>query len=152
MNYEIHDNFFSKDECDKWIDYINVENDPKNNRFNRWDPILSNDLSIRSKKKCQMLDGNIFGSGRITFTKYNKNQKMSKHVDIINEPNIVYTGIVYLNDNFGNTILYLNNNTINVRPKQGRLLIFDINIPHEAIPPLETEKYVIIFRICHLLK
>ena len=58
------------------------------------------------------------------------------------------TCIIYLNENSGNLILYNLENCSKkeIEPKPGRLVVFDIDVEHEALPP-KGKKYAIIFRI-----
>lgn len=115
------------------------------NRFNEFLPELSNELASKLAQK---------GSGRITFGKYAQSSKgMARHTDIIVEKDVVQTGVIYLNSvkNQGHTVLFLNDDEEpKIEPVKGRLLLFDVSIPHEALPPLQ-EKYILIFRVISAL-
>jgi N-acetyl-beta-hexosaminidase len=148
MNHKIIENFLSEQECDNWIKYIDekVESltDPirkrGDNRFNEFLPELSDELALKLEKK---------GSGRITFVKYAKNSNgIARHTDIIVEKGVTQTGVVYLNTlQAGQTVLFFDDKEIQIQPVKGRLLLFDIPVPHMSLPPLQ-EKYILIFRVC----
>lgn len=142
----IQDDFFLNEECEKWITEIEgMEGKIGDSKYNLWLPEISNNLVFRCK---HLLNGQGYGSGRITLVKYRENSTgMQLHTDLIREKNVKYTGIIYLNNNFGNTVLYPENRTVSIEPKKGRLVLFDVSIPHEALPP-KSLKYVLIFRIC----
>jgi hypothetical protein len=143
MNYQVQDNFFSTKECEKWIEYIDNLSQEKNRKYNQFHPEFSNELWERVST---LLPNTTGGSGRITFVKYSEDSEgMYKHVDIVREKGVKYTGIIYLNDNEGDTVLYTST-SVNITPKKGRLLLFDVSIPHEGLPP-KGVKYIIIFRI-----
>lgn len=142
MSYFIKENFFTNDECRYWITKIDgmEQRSGIDNRYNLMEREVSDELC----KRC-LVSG--IGSGRITLIKYRKESDgMKKHTDLIIEPGVKYTGVVYLNDSKGDTVLYLNENKISIEARKGRLLLFDVSIPHKALPPLE-EKYVLLFRI-----
>lgn len=56
-----------------------------------------------------------------------------------------YTILIYLNDDFekGETILYVNNNEISIKPKKNRILIMDQNLLHSGNKPINHPKYIL---------
>ena len=136
----------SKEECEEWIKHIEEQaiqykKETVDFKSNDWNPELSNLLANRVEKD--------LGSGRITFVKYTENSNgIARHIDLIRENNVVKTGIVYLNDvEEGHTVLYLPDNSIvRIQPRRGNVLIFDVSLPHEGLPP-KGKKYILIFRI-----
>lgn len=149
MKFEIFDNFLSDEECDKWVKFIQDQieslTDPikkrRDYKFNEWLPELSNSLAEKLGYK---------GSGRITFGKYIRDSPgLARHTDLIIERNAIQTGVVYLNSltDSGQTVLFLaDEREEKILPKKGRLLLFDLEIPHMGSPTTE-EKYVLIFRV-----
>ena len=146
MDYKICENFFTKEECEKYINYI--EQLPRQgyhkDRYDQFDMDFSQYLYEKVKEYLPDIKA---GSGRITFLRYNdKSSGMRVHKDQILEPNVKYTGIIYLNDlEDGETILY-ERYPIKVNPREGRLLLFNVNMYHKACPP-EKVKYAILFRL-----
>jgi hypothetical protein len=139
------DNFLTEKECEHWINFIkNLNQDELNSdiKHNVMDSELSNSFAKRYIKDAK-------GSGRVTFVQYGENSKgLGRHKDFIGEKNVTKTCIIYLNENSGNLILYSLENCSKkeIEPKSGRLVVFDIDVEHEALPP-KGKKYAIIFRI-----
>jgi len=85
----------------------------------------------------------------ITMAKYNKGQSFGLHTDTglyydkTNRIKSNYTVLIYLNDDFkgGNTVFYINNESITIKPKKGTLLIFDISLFHQGCEVEDGTKY-----------
>lgn len=165
MNIEdivILDHFFNQKECSKYIKLIENEvnkckHDHLKRRFRH--NFYNYDLSMKITKKIKKDENFVLPyqnqvAERIMFVKYRKDSDgIQKHKDYIREKGTTHTGIIYLNDiSNGETVFYLKDGrNIKVKPKEGRLCLFDIDIEHEGLPPLK-EKYLLIFKIIKVKK
>ena len=99
----------------------------------------------------QKIGGN---SGILSFITLTKNKRpLGKHKDSITLYKEKYKILIYLNEVInGGTIFYIDSSTQLVENKKNRLVIFDINLPHESQKfKGEQEKIAIGFRLIDLV-
>ena len=166
-------NFLNDDFCNKLIETFekNTNNHFKGTfgsnstvdlKFKNCDEMRSNDeLENEIIKKIKPGINEYFGihqlSGDFLFEKtrikrYLNNKKyfFKKHTDIssIKTSKRMLAVIIYLNtvDEGGQTIIYIDNNKVNVKPEKGKLLIFPANFcyPHEGVSPISNNKYILV--------
>lgn len=150
------DNFLSKEECTKFISDINnkervrpftISGKFKNDRF--IDDKLANSFYNKVKKE---IDKPILRANNLVMTgKYKPGDIFGLHTDtglyfdLSKGEKSNYTLLIYLNDNFkgGRTIFYDNcfQKIVEIKPKKGMALLFDINLWHKAEEIYEGEKY-----------
>ena len=147
MNYHLCNTFLSEQECQRWIDRIEGLPQRKgDNKYNRFESEVTTEF-WKKIREYGLLPETTGGSGRITLVKYAEDSKgMYKHLDTIREKGVKYTGIIYLNENEGDTVLYEGEKEIRITPRTGRLLLLDVSIPHEGIAP-KGIKYILVFRL-----
>lgn len=136
--YEI-DNIIPSDKCDDII-YIVENANLKNNACQT----MRN--QYRVKFSVTMLDGyinkivnglelpiNLNVSKQFSYVRYEHGGLIHTHIDSYDEKNVLYTLLIYLNDDYDNGETYLQDNdkTITIKKKKGKAVIFEGSmIPH----------------------
>lgn len=86
-------------------------------------------------------DNTLYGANKYIMTgKYIKNQQFGIHTDtglyfnLKENVQSKYTLLIYLNDDYegGETVFYLNDEKIIIKPQKGKAIIFDMQIPHSS--------------------
>lgn len=157
-NVELFDNFITKEECEKFIDEI--KNKRKKNEFTisssaETDKYIDFDLSAyffkKYQEKTELKDSKIIGHNKLIMTSfYRPNTMFGIHTDTglyydqKRKIKSTHTLLIYLNDNFegGHTIFYDSKfkKVLDIEPKEGRCVVFPVDIFHEGLMVLEGEK------------
>ncbi len=141
------DNFFSKEECQKFIEQI----DNKKNKIcftnsGKFENDKYVDLELANyffNKICKLVNIEILKPNNLIMTgKYFPGESFNLHTDtglyfdLQNNEKSRYTLLIYLNDNYqkGDTIFYTDEfkELAKVIPKQGSALLFDIDLWHRG--------------------
>jgi len=134
--------FFSDEECDRWIAFIDEKDVDR--------PHMDYKTNVHLKELVELIGKKLNRTVHevTTLIKYRENsQGIGKHLDLIREEGICESGIVYLNSNRGDTVLYIEGSEpVSITPRKGSALIFDVRIPHEGLPPRGV-KYIITFKL-----
>jgi predicted 2-oxoglutarate/Fe(II)-dependent dioxygenase YbiX len=162
------DNFYTKKECEDLITYSEeqgykealirargqgevMNKDVRDNDRVIWD---SEEMAATLYERVKdLLPQNIDGwvpmglNERFRFYRYKDGQRFKPHIDGAfkrNENEISFiTLLFYLNEEFGDGGTYLITLNELVKPKTGKLLLFDHKILHAGMPVTEGVKYVI---------
>lgn len=109
---------------------------------------ISDFIFSRCKNAIQNIDPTISHPlGQVTITK--RSSPIGKHVDLCLNQGDRYKIGLYLNDvqSGGGTIFYINDTKHLIQHKKGRLVMFDLKIPHEGESSNKELKYMIGIRV-----
>lgn len=99
-------------------------------------------------KKFPNIMSNLYLNKRFSYIKYGPGSFIDIHLD--NDEDALYTVLCYLNDDYcgGETCLCFND-TITIKPKKGKVLLFcGTDIPHFCNPITKNHKYLLAMVIC----
>ncbi len=150
-------NIFDDIFCDKCIDIIynriingkNAEylNYPRSTIDKYTDKELADSIFNYVKKHVELLDTNIVPNDIIFTSRYNTNGEVGIHLDDKFKKNSKYTVLVYLNDDYiGGTTEFYNkdfNKQLEIIPKKGDCIIFDLDLYHSGSIVTDGIKYII---------
>ncbi len=144
------ENFFTREECDYLRKIIDADKVEYTNRYSIIK--LFPDVVKLYKEKIQTLPikEEFTISDQLSLGHYDDGGPGIKlHTDR-RYPGILYKLLVYLNDDFegGDTIFYKDNNILlKSKPAMGKVILFDVDLYHEAGGVIGGEKYVCGFRL-----
>lgn len=140
------DSFLTQNDCDRLVTMIESKSIPGiiGKHFDKQYRIMFGDEPIQhliqQKLSSHLPDLNV--SVMFSYVKYENGGKIPCHYDVYNETDILFTMIIYLNDNYknGKTYLLLNDKAT-IQKKTGKALIFmGSKIEHGCEKVIGTKK------------